>query len=89
MRESRKLPSNNGKTSLTNLPDYQTNLSNISTTLSARVSGAAVVSIDYEESHVSDPAVAATKRKRPPCQLKSNKKQSITISIAELFGDNR
>ena len=88
MHESSGATINKGET-LTQLPDYRTKLGNVSTTQSAHVSAAAYVSIDYEESHVSNPAVGTTKRKRLPSQLQANKKQSIAISITELFGDQR
>ena len=65
------------------------NLGNFSTSESAQVSADVRVSIDYQDTHVSNSGVTTAKRKRCPVQRQDNKKQSIAFSIDELFGDNR
>ena len=65
------------------------NLENILTAESARVSAYVGVSIDYQDTHISNSKIAIAKRKRCPFQRQGNKKQVIAFSIDELFGDNR
>jgi hypothetical protein len=65
------------------------NLGIVSTAKSARVSADVGVSIDFQETHISNSEVATAKRKRFPGQRQVNKKQCIAFSIDELFGDKR
>ena len=61
---------------------------NISTDEAVRVSADVNVSIDYQDNHINNSQVKTAKRKRCPEKRQTNKKQSITFSIDELFGDN-
>jgi hypothetical protein len=69
--------------STTNEPS-RINLEGISTAESARVSADVGVSIDYQDSEVTN-----AKRKRCPGQRRANKKQGIAFTLGELFGDDR
>jgi len=61
----------------------------VSTTESGCVSAVGPASIDYQETDMNNSEIGNGKRKRHPGQLPANKKQSIAISIADLFGDKR
>ena len=65
------------------------NFGNFTSTQSARVSADVGVSIDYQDTQVSNSEVTTAKRKRCSVRRQENKKQSIAFSIDELFGDNR
>ena len=77
-----------GQTSST-ITGTSLNLENFSISESAQVSADVGLLIDYQDPHVSNSGVATSKRKRCSVQRQENKKQSIALSIDELFGDKR
>jgi acetone carboxylase gamma subunit len=63
------------------------NLENISACLPARAS--AVASIDYQDTHLTNPEVNHANKDRCRDQRQANKQQSVAFTLDELFGGDR